>query len=137
MLTHDLKSIPAYARKVEALGYDCLWSAETQHDPFLPLAVAATVTSTIKLGTSIAVAFPRSRRGLRRPARAPVQQPDVPARARAAGRRGGHGEGRTPARRLHLRDVELRGGRRHRAGDRAAEAGREAADRLLRLHAHL
>src|SRR5438874_2455345 len=115
MLTHDLKSIADYARKVEALGYDCLWSAETQHDPFLPLAVAATVTSTIKLGTSIAVA----------------------ARARAAGRRGGHGEGRTPARRLHLRDVELRGGRRHRAGDRAAEAGGEAADRLLRLHAHL
>jgi probable F420-dependent oxidoreductase len=60
MLTHDLQSIPGYARKVEALGYDCLWSAETQHDPFLPLAVAATVTSKIKLGTSIAVAFPRS-----------------------------------------------------------------------------
>src|SRR5438067_13907322 len=60
MLTHDLKSIADYARKVEALGNDCLWSAETQHDPFLPLAVAATVTSTIRLGTSIAVAFPRS-----------------------------------------------------------------------------
>jgi len=60
MLTHDLESIPGYARKVEALGYDCLWSAETQHDPFLPLAVAATVTSKIGLGTSIAVAFPRS-----------------------------------------------------------------------------
>ncbi len=60
MLTHDLKTIPAYARKVEALGFDCLWSSETQHDPFLPLAVAATATSTIKLGTAIAVAFPRS-----------------------------------------------------------------------------
>jgi probable F420-dependent oxidoreductase len=60
MLTHDLKSIPGYARKVEALGFDCLWSSETQHDPFLPLAVAATTTATIKLGTSIAVAFPRS-----------------------------------------------------------------------------
>ena len=60
MLTHDLKSIPAYARKVEALGFDCLWSSETQHEPFLPLAVAATVTSQIKLGTAIAVAFPRS-----------------------------------------------------------------------------
>ena len=60
MLTHDLKSIPDHARKVEALGYDCLWSAETQHDPFLPLAVAATVTTRLKLGTSIAVAFPRS-----------------------------------------------------------------------------
>jgi probable F420-dependent oxidoreductase len=60
MLTHDLRSVPEYARKVEALGFDCLWSAETQHDPFLPLAAAATVTDTIRLGTSIAVAFPRS-----------------------------------------------------------------------------
>jgi probable F420-dependent oxidoreductase len=60
MLTHDLKSIPDYARKVEALGFDCLWSSETQHDPYLPLAVAAGVTSRIKLGTSIAVVFPRS-----------------------------------------------------------------------------
>ncbi len=60
MLTHDLQSLPAYARKVEALGFDCLWSSETQHDPYLPLAVAATVTSQIKLGTAIAVAFPRS-----------------------------------------------------------------------------
>ena len=60
MLTHDLKSIADYARRVEALGYDCLWSSETQHDPFLPLAVAATVTSRVKLGTAIAVAFPRS-----------------------------------------------------------------------------
>jgi probable F420-dependent oxidoreductase len=60
MLTHDLKSIPDYARKVEALGFDCLWSSETQHDPFLPLAVAATVTERVKLGTAIAVAFPRS-----------------------------------------------------------------------------
>src|SRR5881397_2611263 len=59
MLTHDLKSIPAYARKVEALGYECLWSSETQHDPFLPLAVAAGVTSDIRLGTAIAVALLR------------------------------------------------------------------------------
>jgi probable F420-dependent oxidoreductase len=60
MLSHDLRTVPEYARKVEALGFDCLWSAETQHDPFLPLAAAATVTSRIRLGTSIAVAFPRS-----------------------------------------------------------------------------
>ncbi|MGH7416169.1 MAG: TIGR03617 family F420-dependent LLM class oxidoreductase, partial [Candidatus Rokuibacteriota bacterium] len=60
MLTPDLGSIPDYARRVEALGFDCLWSSETQHDPFLPLAVAATATSRLKLGTAIAVAFPRS-----------------------------------------------------------------------------
>jgi probable F420-dependent oxidoreductase len=60
MLTHDLRGMAGHARKVEALGFDCLWSAETKHDPFLPLAVAATATSRIRLGTSIAVAFPRS-----------------------------------------------------------------------------
>ena len=49
MLTHDLKTLPDYARKVEALGYDCLWSAETQHHRFLPLAVEASVTARIKL----------------------------------------------------------------------------------------
>jgi probable F420-dependent oxidoreductase len=60
MLTHDVRTMPDYARKAEALGFDCLWSSETQHDPYLPLAVAATVTSTVKLGTAIAVVFPRS-----------------------------------------------------------------------------
>jgi probable F420-dependent oxidoreductase len=60
MRDYDLRAVAANAPKVEALGYDCLWTSETQHDPFLPLAVAATVTSSIKLGTSIAVAFPRS-----------------------------------------------------------------------------
>jgi len=57
---YDLQILPDFVRKVETIGYDCLWTSETQHDPFLPLAVAATATSSIKLGTSIAVAFPRS-----------------------------------------------------------------------------
>jgi probable F420-dependent oxidoreductase len=57
---YDLNSVPDFARHAESIGYDCLWTSETQHDPFLPLAVAATATSKIKLGTSIAVAFPRS-----------------------------------------------------------------------------
>jgi probable F420-dependent oxidoreductase len=60
MSDYDLQAVPEYARKVEAVGYGCLWTSETQHDPFLPLSVAATATSSIKLGTSIAVAFPRS-----------------------------------------------------------------------------
>ena len=60
LLAPDLKSVPQFARAVEDAGYDGLWSFETQHEPFLPLAVAATVTSKINLGTSIAVAFPRS-----------------------------------------------------------------------------
>lgn len=57
---YDLQAMPEYASKMEAIGYDCLWTSETQHDPFLPLAVASASTSSIKLGTSIAVAFPRS-----------------------------------------------------------------------------
>lgn len=57
---YDLKAVAEYARKAEAAGYDCLWTSETQHDPFLPLAVASPATSSIKLGTSIAVAFSRS-----------------------------------------------------------------------------
>lgn len=60
MRDYDLRTVPEYARKVEAIGYDCLWTSETQHDPFLPLAVALTTTSSLKMGTSIAVAFPRS-----------------------------------------------------------------------------
>jgi len=57
---YDLKSVPEFARCAETIGYDCIWTSETQHDPFLPLGVAATATSKIKLVTSIAVAFPRS-----------------------------------------------------------------------------
>jgi probable F420-dependent oxidoreductase len=57
---YDLQALPEHTRRVEAIGYGCLWTSETQHDPFLPLAVAATATSSVKLGTSIAVAFPRS-----------------------------------------------------------------------------
>jgi probable F420-dependent oxidoreductase len=57
---YDLRAVPEYARKMEAIGYDCLWTSETRHDPFLPLAVATTATCSMKLGTSIALAFPRS-----------------------------------------------------------------------------
>jgi probable F420-dependent oxidoreductase len=37
-----------------------VWTAETAHDPFLPLAIAAAGTERIELGTAIAVAFARS-----------------------------------------------------------------------------
>src|SRR6476659_4576796 len=50
----------AAAQAAEELGFDGLWTSETSHDPFLPLVPAAQHTSRIELGTSIAVAFPRS-----------------------------------------------------------------------------
>jgi len=37
MRIYDLRGVAEHACKAEALGYDCLWSSETQHDPFLPL----------------------------------------------------------------------------------------------------
>ncbi|MDQ2808300.1 MAG: TIGR03617 family F420-dependent LLM class oxidoreductase [Chloroflexota bacterium] len=48
------------AAAAEALGLAGLWTSEVQHDPFLPLALAAVQTERSTLGTSIAVAFPRS-----------------------------------------------------------------------------
>lgn len=60
LLAPNLKDVPDLARAAEEAGFAGLWSFETQHEAFLPLAVAATVTSKINLGTSIAVAFPRS-----------------------------------------------------------------------------
>jgi probable F420-dependent oxidoreductase len=48
------------SRAAEDLGFDALWTSETKHDAFLPLAIAAHETSSIRLGTSIAVAFSRS-----------------------------------------------------------------------------
>jgi probable F420-dependent oxidoreductase len=56
----DLGDVPALAREAEELGVDGLWTAETRHDPFLPLALAAEHTRRVSLGTAIAVAFPRS-----------------------------------------------------------------------------
>jgi probable F420-dependent oxidoreductase len=50
----------AYARDLEAKGYHGLWVTETQVDPLLPLAVAATTTQSLRLGTGITVALARS-----------------------------------------------------------------------------
>jgi probable F420-dependent oxidoreductase len=55
-----LAAIGAAAKGQEDVGYDGIWSAETSHDPFYPLLVAAEHTERIELGTGIAVAFARS-----------------------------------------------------------------------------
>ena len=55
-----LRDVPEAARVAEEAGFDGVWTAETGHDPYLPIAIAAEHTSRVKLGTSIAVAFPRS-----------------------------------------------------------------------------
>jgi probable F420-dependent oxidoreductase len=56
----DPVGIAAQAAKAEASGYDGVWSAETNHDPFLPIAIGAGATETLEFGTGITVAFARN-----------------------------------------------------------------------------
>src|SRR6266513_5868027 len=56
----DLAGAAETAREAEAAGYDGIWSAETSHDPFFPVLLAAEHTSRVELGTGIAVAFARN-----------------------------------------------------------------------------
>jgi probable F420-dependent oxidoreductase len=55
-----LTNVAEAASTLERRGYDCCWTAEINHDPFLPLVLAAEHTTRIELGTSIAVAFARN-----------------------------------------------------------------------------
>ena len=57
--TGDLDS-GEVAKAQEDRGYDGLWAAETSHDPFISLALAARATERVELGTGIVVAFGRN-----------------------------------------------------------------------------
>jgi probable F420-dependent oxidoreductase len=59
ILPDNLHTVTDLARAVEAYGFDGLWTAETAHNPFLPLGHAALGTSHIHLGTAVAIAFAR------------------------------------------------------------------------------
>ena len=41
-------------------GLDCVWAAETTNDPFLSLTLAAEHSTSVSLGTGIAIAFARN-----------------------------------------------------------------------------
>lgn len=56
----DVNSVTDQAQQVEQLGYYALVLEETKDDPFALLALAAQRTQTLKLGTSVAIAFARS-----------------------------------------------------------------------------
>ncbi|QDX80548.1 LLM class F420-dependent oxidoreductase [Denitratisoma sp. DHT3] len=47
-------------KELEDIGYDGGFSFEAKHDPFLAAAVAAEHTTTLRLGTAIAIAFARN-----------------------------------------------------------------------------
>jgi probable F420-dependent oxidoreductase len=59
-LMGSLREVPERAKALEAVGYDGLITAETGHDPFLPIALAAEHTERVELKTGIAVAFGRN-----------------------------------------------------------------------------
>jgi probable F420-dependent oxidoreductase len=59
-ISFELGKAVESAKDAEAAGYDGAWTAETAHDPFLPLLLAAEHTERLELGTSIAVAFARN-----------------------------------------------------------------------------
>jgi probable F420-dependent oxidoreductase len=59
-VSSQLANVVQTATALERRGYDGCWTAEINHDPFLPLTLAAEHTDTIELGTSIAVAFARN-----------------------------------------------------------------------------
>src|SRR6476620_398434 len=46
--------------RLERIGYETGFSFESKHDPFLPLALASPRTSTLRLGTAVAIGFARN-----------------------------------------------------------------------------
>jgi probable F420-dependent oxidoreductase len=59
-IPNRLERVVEAVGNLEQQGYDGGWTAETSHDPFLPLLLAAEHTSRLALGTNIAVAFARN-----------------------------------------------------------------------------
>ncbi|HEY5731321.1 MAG TPA: TIGR03617 family F420-dependent LLM class oxidoreductase, partial [Anaerolineales bacterium] len=56
----NLSAVSETARAAGSIGFDALWTSETQHDPFLPCTLIAEHTSKLNFGTAIAVSFARS-----------------------------------------------------------------------------
>src|SRR3989304_5357812 len=64
----QLNDVPAIAKAAQEIGFDALWTQETQHDPFLPCVLVAEHSETLRFGTAIAVSFSRSPATLAYPA---------------------------------------------------------------------
>ena len=56
----DLRTLDGTAKKIEAMGFDAVWTFEAAQDPYFPLLVAANATEKLEIGTNIVVAFARS-----------------------------------------------------------------------------
>ncbi|MCH8345430.1 MAG: TIGR03617 family F420-dependent LLM class oxidoreductase [Chloroflexi bacterium] len=60
VMAPSIKDLADYGKRMEGMGYDSIVTPEAGHDPFLPLAILAEHTERLKLGTAVAIAFPRS-----------------------------------------------------------------------------
>ncbi|HYB91604.1 MAG TPA: TIGR03617 family F420-dependent LLM class oxidoreductase [Candidatus Binataceae bacterium] len=60
LAARDLRDVPAAAKAAEEAGFDAIWTAEMGNNSFLPIPLIAEHTRRIKMGTSVAIAFPRS-----------------------------------------------------------------------------
>ena len=60
IVTASPDDVGPLCRSAERLGFDCAWVNETKHDPFVQLALAASSTSRMSIGTAVALAFTRS-----------------------------------------------------------------------------
>ncbi|MEZ5228503.1 MAG: TIGR03617 family F420-dependent LLM class oxidoreductase [Acidimicrobiales bacterium] len=56
----DIRDFATLATTAESVGLDAILVEETKDDPFQLLALGSTTTDRIQLGTSVAMAFPRS-----------------------------------------------------------------------------
>lgn len=56
----NLRDQAALAREAEEAGFESVWVAETARSAFVQAAVACAATSRVRVGTNIALAFPRS-----------------------------------------------------------------------------
>lgn len=56
----DPRRAAEIASLAESAGFDGLWLAETEHDPFLAAGAALAATTRLEVGTAVAVAFARS-----------------------------------------------------------------------------
>lgn len=59
-ITADMHRVAGQVSHLEAMGYDGVRIAELNHDPFLPLTIAAEHSERVELLTSVAVAFARN-----------------------------------------------------------------------------
>ncbi|MGH9197856.1 MAG: LLM class flavin-dependent oxidoreductase, partial [Acidimicrobiia bacterium] len=56
----SLSNVGSVAQAVEERGYHSVWTAETASSAYIQAAVVAAATSRVRIGTAVALAFPRS-----------------------------------------------------------------------------